>query len=432
MSTRSEDISKWLFAVCAVALPLLLWIVHHDRGHAGDQRFFFDWFHAVRDSASFYATGPGVNYPIGGVAVVALPSMWAEVLRGEALTFDTYRAVLKGTLVCAEIGLGFALARAASALGICRSRGFAVATLLLPGMWAAGAWFGQIDVVGTVLLLGSFASLARFAFGQARSWDLSLGLLAMHAAILMKQLALFSISGLLVLVVLGIRRCVDRRSALILVGLSPLVWFVADPWLDLPEGYSSHLAFVLLGGGSAHGEILSGGGANVWSLLSMNPGASAHDWRWLGISAFHWGWLLFGTVVVFFLHALLARLRAGTVRGFDVARFIGATNLAMAVCLTGVHERYMAHGIPFLLLGVTSRSRRVQVLSWTVAVWSGMYILASLSFDAWNGVLSPLRSHVTLAVLQIALLATLIVDAVLDLRRVRELLAPPSQPTLAP
>jgi hypothetical protein len=205
-----------------------------------------------------------------------------------------------------------------------------------------------------------------------------------------------------------------------------LVWLLPDPFLDLPEGYRSHLVFVLVGGGSAHGDVLSGNGANLWALVSSDPSASSLETVYAGLTAKAWGLILFGGYQLLLLVWIVLEARRrepeAQVRdamGFGIV-YIGACNLAMATLLTGVHERYLFHGVPFLILGMSLRVQRgirfSQWLSpavWFVAGWSGLFVLSSIHWDAFSGLLSPFRSHTVAGVLELMLLAALGVQLVL-------------------
>jgi hypothetical protein len=186
------------------------------------------------------------------------------------------------------------------------------------------------------------------------------------------------------------------------------VWFLPDPFLVLPDGYASHLGFVLFGGGSAHGEVLSGNGANLWALISADPSASSLAPVFLGLSARALGFVLFGLAQAGMLAWLALAARSGGWTPGHAVLYVGLSNLAMATLLTGVHERYLVHGVPFLVLGLAcARSRWPSVAAWVVGGWSGMFVLSSIHWDAFSGVLLPFRSHTVTGALELALLAGL-------------------------
>lgn len=416
-----DDLPRRSFAALCVGMPLALFALHHGHGHQGDMRFFYDWMRAFEHGVGFYGDGPGLNYPIVGVLLVSVPFLLVEAIARSvgalALGPAEYVLVLKSTLVLGEMLLAPVAAGLAGAVGVSRPRRFAIALYLVPSTWGGGAWFGQIDVFGTVLLLAAAWGLVLYARSGHRR-DLVLGLLALHTAVLAKQLVLFSVPGLLLLLSVGLWR---RRAGLDL-GLalvSPALWFVADPLLTLPPGYGSHLAFVLAGGGSSHMDVLVGGGASLWSLLSDNPQADAHVFGYFGVTAYVWGLALFTTANLITGAWLLWVRRLSPPA---ILFFIGMANLTMAVLLTGVHERYLVHGAPFLLLAVTALELPVWArrATWFVMGWAGLFVLASVEFDAFVGPLFVVRHHVFTALLEVALLVGMFAFIAKDARWARQ------------
>lgn len=223
--------------------------------------------------------------------------------------------------------------------------------------------------------------------GRARA--LALALSGAWCAILIKQLACFTLPA----IALGLAPRLARapRAHPIGAALSVLVLFVADPLLELPEGWSSHFAWVWLGGGSSHADFIVAGGASLWSLIA-DVNASAHEWRCLGVSAYSWGLVLFA--------AAQAPLLWGWAKNRDPVRYAASCNLAMCVFLTGVHERYFVHGSVLLLVVAFGEPRWRRLITWFVCAWWGLYVLASLYYDAFAG--WPFRWHVPTAILLLA------------------------------
>lgn len=385
--STDERLSLRAFVALAVLLPITLagLLLHH--GHAGDIEFFHRWYLAVRQGADFYRDGPGINYPIVGVLLVTGPALLVEPVLGHALTLGEYWVVLKGTLVLGEVALILASARLASSLGHARPRSLAVLLYLLPSSWAGGATFGQIDVWGTLLLV--LAAERAIHYRRSGAVDaLALGLLAAVLALLTKQLTLFSMPALAALLVLGLRAHA-RPSHWGLLAIAPLLALSADPFLILPAPYLSHLHFVLAHG-SGHGALVVASGASLWSLIAVGGTPSA-SMVWLGLDAQAWGWLAFTAALG--LVALRAAQQARQDRAAIDRALIGAaglSQLAMALLLTGVHERYLTHAIPLLILaeGLASLRRRPTAgtrLAWaraalgvTVAIVSGLFVLSTI------------------------------------------------------
>ncbi|MCZ7685205.1 MAG: hypothetical protein M5U28_43100 [Sandaracinaceae bacterium] len=194
---------------------------------------------------------------------------------------------------------------------------------------------------------------------------------------------------------MGLRRHADRVAWAIALA-SPLALFAADPFLTLPDGYASHVWYVLHRG-SSHGELAVASGASLWSLLA--PAARlASEVRWLGVSSFAWGWLLFGAAVSL---ALVRLRRDASDRAFVALAGIG--QLAMATLLTGVHERYLAHAVPLLVLAEGSRPRLG--LGVATSVLAGAFVLSTIHPQAFAGPLAPFARPEPLAIASLAWLA---------------------------
>ena len=370
--TFLREPSPKLFALLAAALPLLLWLFHHGVGHEGDIRFFYDWYLAFRQGAAFYRDGPGINYPILGVLLVCGPARLVESLvsSNDALDFDTFRSVLKASLVLWEVAFIPVVAGLARALGTKRPRLLALFLYLLPSTWATGALFGQIDIAGTTFLVAAAWALIRFReSGEPRSF--LLGVATLSAALLTKQLTWFCAPALVALALVALWRWRNPKLWAVAL-LSPLLLIIADPFLELPTGYASHLHFILLGGGSSHGDLVVASGASIWSVF-YTGGTLSEDVRFAGVSSFTWGWILWGAVQLI----VLWRLKRERFSSRAFVWWAGMSQLAMCTLMTGVHERYFAHAIPFLVLVSQLRSRRGAALGF-VAVACGVYVVATI------------------------------------------------------
>ena len=373
-----------LIVLGAVGLPALALGLHHDTGHLGDIEFFHEWYLAFREGAGFYRDGPGLNYPILGVLLVCLPAWLVE--GSAALELPQYALVLKTTLALSECALILALASLLRRVGV-RAR-WALAIYLCPSTWAPGAWFGQIDVCTSLALVIAFIGVLDYR-REPEPESLALALGGTWCALLIKQLAWFTLPALAIGIALGLRRA--PRSHLAAALASALVLVAADPFVELPAGWHSHLLWVWFGGGSSHADFIVAGGASMWSLVA-DVNVSAHAWR-VGLSAHQWGLLLFALAQV----PLWIALR----HDGDLLRYGALCNLLMCVVLTGVHERYFVHGSLLLLVAGFAQPRWKRVSGWVVCAWWGLYVLASLHFDAFSG--WPFRSHVPTALLLVAL-----------------------------
>lgn len=389
---EARDLPRWAFGVLAL-LPFALLPLHSELGHRGDVVFFDAWCAAVREGAAFYRDGPGINYPIVGVGLVCLPEVFGD------LPFETFRLVLKATLALAETLTIFALAALARGVGARRPHAIALGTwaiAIAPG----GAFFGQIDVWGTSWMTLAWLAVVRMtprahdttyaatpdaatsnvdsARVSARvasdRRSLAFGVLAVLActlALLTKQLALFSLPTLALVLA---RR---PRALVLALPLAIVVALVPDLFLVLPEGWSTHLGFVLFGGGSDHGATLAHHGASVWALFATDPSAPSSSVTLGPFDAQQLGWIAFALAQL----VLAWRLVRARFEPRAIVLHAGATHLAMAVLLTGVHERYLAHGGAWLIVALAGRLRGPLAIGAVAA--TGLYVTASVSWEAF-------------------------------------------------
>ncbi|MCB9615483.1 MAG: hypothetical protein H6722_23875 [Sandaracinus sp.] len=198
--------------------------------------------------------------------------------------------------------------------------------------------------------------------------------LLLTVTLLTKQLALFSFPTL-ALVWLA-RRPPVRVWLASALGVAALV-LLPDLFLVLPDGWRSHLAFVLLGGGSDHGATLAHHGASVWALFAPDASMPAASIALGPLDAQRLGWLAFGGAQL----VLARRLFRARFAPRAVVLHAGATHLAMAVLLTGVHERYLAHGGAWLVVALAGSAR--SRLAWAAVAATGIYVVASVSWDSF-------------------------------------------------
>jgi len=396
---------RWPFALCAVGLPLLLAWLTRELGHDGDIAYFREWCAALREGFGDVYRASGANYPIGGVLLACGPT----ALLPELPSMGTYRLVLKGTIAVGEVLLVFGLDALARALDLrvpkwARVSGFeasgvwALGVYLVPTSWIGGAWFGQLDPWGSALLVWCAAFFVRYR-RSGHELELGRGVLCLALAVLTKQLVVFSFLGLGWIALDGVRRHgPEPRRVGRWVIAAVLLLVVADPFLRLPDGWWLHVPYTYLSGGARAGDLLSANGANLWVLLMSHPDDAADAFVVLGLSARVLGWIGFALTQALALWWLWRAREAW--EGLVAA---GYANLAMAVLLTGVHERYLVHGVPLLLLGLARAPRWLAIAAWVVSIWAGFFVLSSIHWR-WLGAVDPLRSHTWLAWLQIALL----------------------------
>lgn len=362
------------FVALAVLAPIVLTLATLHAGHHGDIEFFHRWYLAVRASSGFYADGPGINYPIVGVLLVSGPARLVDLVVGRPLTLSEYWLVLKATLVVGEIAAILIGERLARQLAQPEPRLLSLCLYALPSSWVGGAYFGQIDVWGTVFLLGAALYAARY-WEKGASADLGRALAFLVLAVLTKQLTFFACPALALLLADGLRRHALHRAEASMLGLAMLALVAPDVFLTLPSGSHSHLVFVIAHG-SSHGDVVVASGASLWALVASG-GTPSSALTFLGISSRTWGWIAFGAAQL----AVLAGLwRERSPQRFVIAAGLG--ELSMALLLTGVHERYLAHAIPLLVLGhglaLTPQHRVTTSLALAVGVVSGLFVLSTL------------------------------------------------------
>nr|MCU0673074.1 hypothetical protein [Myxococcota bacterium] len=199
-----------------------------------------------------------------------------------------------------------------------------------------------------------------------------LAVLACTLALLTKQLALFSLPTL-VLVLLARR----PRALAFSLPLALTLVLCPDLFLVLPDAWSSHLAFVLFGGGSDHGATLAHHGASVWGLFATDPSAPSSSITLGSLDAQQLGWVAFALAQL----VLACRILRAHFDPRAIVLHAGATHLAMAVLLTGVHERYLAHGGAWLIVALAGRLRGPLAIGAVAA--TGLYVIASVSWESF-------------------------------------------------
>jgi hypothetical protein len=220
----------------------------------------------------------------------------------------------------------------------------------------------------------------------------ALGLAALVAFVLSKQLAVFSLPAVLPLVLLAQLRLwtsgaklhgLMATAAAFLPALG-LFWFL-DGRLQVPSDYhGSGYLFVWLGGGSGHGNVISGNGFNIWMFLGRDMWSSSHEAFYcfqlrgheLCLTPFGSGLVLYGGFVLalatLYFALLLRALHDGKFDDemqmcFVVAAlmlYLAQVNLGFNVLLTGTHERYLYFCFPFLILAAFYFAERTELLSW--------------------------------------------------------------------
>ena len=366
----------------------------------------------------------GCNYPpLGAIASAgALHALDTakKALGWEALSLPhAFRAYLSLVEVAALV-LTFALFRT---LGVPHAPLASIALYLLPSSWAGGALWGQVDVVTQAFLLGAAVSLVAVIVDDdvRPRRDLLLvavGAAALAGAVLVKQLALFSVPGLAALVLTALVAVLHRHgprsflwATVIALAVGGGLFVLLDRALfALPPGYGSAVAYVW-DTGTWHSRYLFANGPNVWTFLADRNRVPSDLPFYGGLTPRRAGFAAAGVVcallgIVFAIHAAIAlrdRRRFALDRRLVAATavvFIGLLNLVVPLLSTGTHERYFFHAFPFLIVGLAAwhaaapESAARARLPWAIAAAfvSGCFVLSIIRPGAF-GPLFPLRSQ---------------------------------------
>ncbi len=296
------------------------------QGYPGDVRLFVDWAQTVaRDGpGAFYRPGYFADYPPAYLWVLGL---FAKLFDGEAL-----RLVVKGASIPADVGLALSFA-----LLLWRRAGPGRAALaswlwmLAPGAVVAGPYWGQVDAIGTLVMLGALVC------GAQRRWLLA-GVFGGVAAVTKFQFGL----ALFVVIAASIFEALRARS------LRPL--------LALP---AAALAILVVAVPFGQGPV------ELWALLSNAgqeyPYTSLYAFNIWAIEPGFWkpddGLVVFGGVLL--AVASVASVAQLWLRR-DLAAILAAgalTSLAFYFLPTRAHERYLFPGVALLLPFAVARWR---------------------------------------------------------------------------
>ena len=414
---RRPTLGTALWVAVAALLPLAFALGSLHRGHHGDQAIFRSWYDALRGAPShMYVTArQDTEYPVLGVAVAVAPGFVAPA--------GAFGAAMKLLLVPWNALLILAFGGAARALRLPRPRATAVLFYLLPVTWVCAMYFGQIDgVVAALQLVVAWAgaTVLEKAHGErpVSAVHFVVGVLALQASLLTKQLAVLAAPGLIALLLLGLlgwHRAGHRRAAWI--GLAGLVSSFAvlrlpDAFLTLPAGYHSHLALVFLGTGPSHSDMI-GNAPGIFAFAHLAPDASSLDSRVLGMPAQSLGHRLFGVfaivVTALFVRAVVRMLERREPQASLLARaallYAGLCHLGVGLLIAGAHERHLFNAFPLLILGLggASFARGVKLVAWVAGAVYGVFVLSTIEWDAFAPV-AILRESRLSAALSLVLL----------------------------
>lgn len=385
-----------LLALIGVGLAfrvVLVTVLAPNAGFASDLQLFAQWARTLASEGpgSIYGTVSSVDYPPGYLWVLWLLGAVANGLA--SVTGGDAGAILAGLLKLPAITADLALALL---LGWAGTRWFghrvglaaAALWLFVPVSWYDSALWGQVDSVGTFVLVASLMLLVERRHAPAL-------VLAVVAALIKPQLAI----GLGVVLPVLVRRelLVERRPARFLGEVAAAVTIgvaVVVPF-DLSVMAAPSLAAVPVLGDlaglvglfvRAGGEfrVLTANAFNAWALvgdpsLASSIGGGGASWTAdslvvaVGLPAVTVGAVLLVGIGVVVALGLLRR-------DGIVPILLGGSILALAFFAvpTRVHERYL---VPFFGISALLAARS--------AVWAASYIVL--------GILNAINLHAVLA-----------------------------------
>jgi len=359
----------------------LAYVVFPGEGLASDLGLFQGWATTLArvGPASFYAAAPSANYPPGYLYVLwFLGAAGGPV--GAVFGISSEQAVLlllKVPAIAADVAMAILLYRAAGRWFGGRAGLMAAALyLFIPVTWYDSALWGQVDAVGSLVMLAALVLLVE-GWSEPAAGLATLGVivkpqdaicLVVVLPILVRRHLLRPGSGPRptlgrrltrldsrlggVLTSQGSMRLATSLLAAVVVGIVPLLPFDIDRWApaalaDVPV--ISHVAglvglFVSVGG---QFSVLTANAFNAWALVGTTPlasviGGSGAAWTPDslllpgGLPAVTLGAMLIGLVALLVAAGLLVRDgRLTIILGFSLLAF------ACYALPTRVHERYL-------------------------------------------------------------------------------------------
>jgi hypothetical protein len=356
--------------IAGMLFSLMMVIIFPELYHHWDVRAFWRWSQFWDKSwRDIYVNCDTCNYPIlGMLSSAGLLSLLGDNDQKAVLAYRIILGIVDGLNILLIFGLlkRFAIRNAAFWAGI---------TGLLLSSWAGGALWGQIDGVSQFFLLAALFWIvgSNLAHRSQKHFTLYLSVSSflLSCALLTKQLAVFSLFSLGLLLATSVlffeRRWQRVVRDLLLVVICCLACILAgDLFLNLKPPYFSHLYYIFKTGSDQANEIARNG-FNMWIFLGRPMRSSSHISLIADtasplasiLTPYTVGIFLFVTYNVILalslLRLLLPRFRNGerTLTNEVLLNFVmhlALVNLACNVFLTGTHERYLYHFYPYVIL----------------------------------------------------------------------------------
>ncbi|MBN2002835.1 MAG: hypothetical protein JXA21_05720 [Anaerolineae bacterium] len=416
----SKPSAGYTVLILGILISLAATLASPEIYHHWDLNAFWKWSQQWdRGWRDVYRNCRECNYPIVGMAGSAGVMSRLGDNAGEAIArFRIVLAVVDGLNVLLLFGLfrKLAVPNAAFWAGIVG---------LLFSSWTGGALWGQIDgILQCFILLTLFWMVSNTQKPQnplRRMLLLLVGSALMACALLTKQLALFSLPSLgLLLATIVVFSARNWRSAALTLALAGVCLvaclLVADVFLRLPAPYRSHLYYIFKTG-SDQGDEIARNGFNLWIFLGRPMRSSSHVAIFLKaatplaaiLTPYNVGFFLFSATNLILGASQLLFLRTRFLKGetapdretlLSLILHLALVNLSFNVFLTGTHERYLYHFYPYAILaclGLKAYSHRFSNTTLGLliagAVLYGLFVLGVLV-----GMISLQKTGVTMIV----------------------------------
>jgi len=373
--------AQWLAALAAMLLPFVIIHSFPKFFHSSDVDDFFRWSQAwAMGWRNVYINCDRCNYPLLGTFLSGgvMSSIHIADFSHLETRFRYYLAIVDALNILA---IWFILIK----LEVNNAPLWAGVIGLLPSSWLGASVWGQIDGMGQLFILLFFIALIWFNSKERPTAQLiifsALAGFILSLMLLTKQLIYFSMfalgAALLVNFILASKNIKSFLISLLASGLAfALPVIIIDANLNLKQPYFSHLQYVLETG-SKHGDTISYIGINIWSFFTKDLLGSSHaaipikvdTIKLFSVVPFSTGIFLFLSIVILLsiiFGKYIWRQYSLGARRFDqraiffIFIYLALVNLSFNLTLTGVHERYLYHFYPFIIiacLGLMPRSK---------------------------------------------------------------------------
>ncbi|MDJ0741854.1 MAG: hypothetical protein QNJ32_00680 [Xenococcaceae cyanobacterium MO_167.B27] len=452
----NNSICLLFLILLGITLPFLL-VTNIDSYFRGDINVFHSWANCWSHKI-YVACQPKIppNYPVAGLTLSAglihtITSIFDITERNTSdMIFRYYLAFFDSLNFLLFIWLA-SLMRFRFPIII----GFIL--LIIPSTWVGGAIWGQIDgialffcLLSTICFFKSWLTndidIESVKVWKSTMW-LLLGNLSLSLYILTKQLAIFSLPFFFLLYMITVwkfwKNFHYRGLLWVFLTLFMFIFFFRyiDSLFEVPgQFHNSSYWFVWTGGGSEHGNKISGNGFNIWMFLGRDMWSSSRtpfftlklgNWK-DDIAPYQAGIFLYSIFTAFLLFIcckciwtiLNKKIEFGQRDKADVhliallCFFHGLSHLGFNVLLTGTHERYLYLGYPFLLIAVTWFYTNKIAFSWqlTISCFFAAFAYGCFVFSMTGPLpklLFPLQRHEFLASIHVFLLIFLLERSIL-------------------